>query len=345
MNENEFFYRLSPDRVLAAVEQADLHPSAQCMPLNSLENRVYSIVLESGETVVAKFYRPGRWSPEQIFEEHSFLFELHEAEIEVCHPLRFADGSSLKEVEGIYFALWPLTGGREPYEFNEEELQIMGRMLARVHNTGAAGQAESRPVFNTERLILNSLEAIENSETIEPELFNELKEVSLEVKQIYDDLSVDIPVHRIHGDCHLGNLLKKPASNAPGSWAILDFDDFLTGPAVQDIWMLLQNQSRYQYDLNLFIDAYRQFREFDERWLDLIEPLRAMRFIYYAGWIAKRKDDPAFQNAFPHFGTETYWRSEIDDLRKQLHTINGPSAVTEPEEELTNKDFFWDWED
>ena len=343
MKEEEFFYQLSPELVLDSIEQAELIPSAQCQPLNSLENRVYSVVLENGDTVVAKFYRPHRWSKEQILEEHQFLFDLADAEIPVCSPMLFPDGTSLKQVDQIYFALWPLTGGREPDEFTDEELEILGRLLGRIHVAGESRQSQCRPTLNSAFLIDRALGILKGSELMSAHLYDEYETRALSVKRKYDEVSEGVPLQRIHGDCHLGNLLK-----GPEGWFFLDFDDFTIGPAVQDLWMLIQETGqKATYQMNVVLDGYRQFKEFRHDWLQMVEPLRAMRFIHFSGWIAKRWQDPAFEQAFPHFGTEEYWVGEIDDLTKQLGMFGGelPYVDDEPKEELTNKDFFFDMDD
>lgn len=338
-----FFYHLTPQKVLEALEYAGFEPSAQCMILNSYENRVFSVVLENGQTVVVKFYRPARWSYNQIKEEHDFLFELESLEIPVCAPLKFNKNKSIAQIENIFFAVWPLTGGREPDEFDDEQLMILGRLLARLHNSGASLRARHRLVFDSNSMVVKPLEYIENSGSINAALFSDYKKAALSVKEIYDRYTENVPLHRIHGDCHLSNLLY-----GKDGWYLLDFDDMSTGPAVQDIWMLLQNSKNYNWQLNVLLDGYRQFRDFEDTWLRLIEPLRAMRYIYYTGWISKRKDDPAFQHAFSHYGTEEYWVKELNDLRDQLKLIyeNEP-GISQPEQlpELTNKDFFFDWED
>ena len=347
-----FFYDLTPDTVLMAVEQCGLEPSGHCMALNSYENRVYDLRLENGSHVVGKFYRPGRWSREQILEEHAFLLQLQEDEVPVCAPLELGNGSTLREIEGIYYGLWPRTGGRAGDELSDDQLGILGRLLARIHNRGAAGDAEHRISLTGTTYGLDSLDfLLENS--IIPEEFSARYSAAVrEVADIYDSMSADVPFLRIHGDCHLGNLL-----NGTEGWFFLDFDDFLTGPAVQDIWMLTPaRDTEGLRQRQVLLDAYRLFRDFNDSWLALIEPLRALRYIRYAAWIAKRWEDPAFPPAFPHFGTEQYWEDETRDLEEQLAHIHSnpegvPAHLRRPEqdpgteEELTNRDFFWDWEE
>jgi Ser/Thr protein kinase RdoA (MazF antagonist) len=329
---------------MEAVEKNGLRPSGHCRALNSLENRVFDIGLEDGNHIVAKFYRPGRWNRLQILEEHQFLFDLRDAEIPALFPVLFPDGQSINTVGNIHYAIWPLTGGREPAEFTEEQLEITGRLLARIHNVGASRKAESRPVLSPERFGLEPLQYLMDHDFLPDTLVERYRSAVLRTVDACASLSQGIPVHRIHGDCHIGNLLFGRAG-----WYFLDFDDFCTGPAVQDIWMI--SSGREKSDLQrrqIFLDAYRTFRDFDDAWLQLIEPLRSLRYIHFSGWIARRWQDPAFPLAFPHFGTQEFWVREVDDLEKQLDIFPGAHSQfffenREPDEpELTNKDFFWD---
>jgi Ser/Thr protein kinase RdoA (MazF antagonist) len=349
---DSFFYHLTPDVVIRAIEQSGFEPTGHCLALNSYENRVYDLRLEDGSHVVSKFYRPGRWSPEQILEEHGFLLELKEDEIPVCAPLLLSDGKTLHQIEGIYYAIWPRTGGRVPDELNDRELQILGRLCARIHNNGAAKKAIHRIELTGETYGLKPLAFLQAHNFLPPHCRERYARAVKEIVDIYESLSADVPFHRIHGDCHLGNLL-----HGSDGLFFLDFDDFLSGPAVQDVWMLVPARDREGLrQREVFLDAYRQFRDFDASWLRLIEPLRSLRYIRYAAWIAQRWDDPAFPAAFPHFGTVQYWENETADLEDQLeffheHTEDIPDAVRRPEQEeeekkeFTNKDFFWDWED
>jgi Ser/Thr protein kinase RdoA (MazF antagonist) len=339
----DFFFALTPDSVLNAVEAGGYRPTGHCTPLTCLENRVYDIRLEDDSHVVAKFYRPGRWTREAILDEHKFLFDLRDAEIPVCAPNRFADRKTLHSVNGIHFAVWPRTGGRSPDEFSDEEVALLGRLLARIHDTGAAREARHRRRLTAETGAREPLAFLDDGGFLPPECKRRYRAAVLEIAKIYEQLSDGMPLHRIHGDCHVGNLLRGDAG-----WFFLDFDDFVTGPAVHDVWMLLPGRDAYAArQRELVIDAYRQFRPFDASWLRLVEPLRAFRFVFYAAWIAKRWEDPAFPSAFPHFGTQDYWERETQDLELQLERIQrGEStAAGEPpleEPELTNEDFFWD---
>ena len=349
MSDSEFFFELTPDRVLRAVEAGGYEPSGHCTPLTCLENRVYDIRLENSSHVVVKFYRPNRWTREAILEEHQFLVDLREAEIPVCAPEPFSDGETLHETGGIYYAVWPRTGGRSPDEFSDEEIAVLGRLLARIHNTGDTRVADHRLFLDVSTAAHTPLDFLEESGFLPPECTRRYRDAGERVAELYEAWVRDVPFHRIHGDCHLGNLLRGDAG-----WFFLDFDDFVTGPAVQDVWMLLPGRdAEGARQRGLLVDAYRQFRDFDESWLRLIEPLRAFRFVFYAAWIARRWEDPAFPAAFPHFGTPTYWENETRDLEEHVERLlRGAGAVPgrarsegrseSPEDELTNEDFFWD---
>ncbi len=341
----DFFYQLTPESVLRAVEAGGFRPTGHCSALVCLENRVYDVRLEDGSHLVAKFYRPGRWSREAIRDEHRFLADLRAAEIPACEPIPFADGETLHEVEGIHYAVWPRTGGRSPDEFRDEELEVLGRLLARIHNVGAADGAEHRPKLDSETGALAPLRLLEERGFLPRECSRRYRAAVEHVAALYDAWSEGVPLHRIHGDCHVGNLLR-----GSEGFFFLDFDDFVAGPAVHDVWMLLPGRdAEARRQREVLLSAYRQFRDFEPRWLRLVEPLRAFRFVSYPGWIARRWEDPAFPAAFPHFGSAQYWESETRDLEEQvlrlLRDDDAPEALrrpAEPEPELSNEDLFWD---
>jgi Ser/Thr protein kinase RdoA (MazF antagonist) len=344
------FYNLSPDVIMQAVEREGFKPTGYCQALNSYENRVYDLAQEDGTHVVAKFYRPGRWSRDQIREEHELLFELRGDEIPVCAPLMLAGGSTIGEILGIAYAVWPRTGGRAPDEPSDMVLEMLGRLLARIHNRCAVRKAEHRIALTGKTYGLDPLALLEQR-FLPAHLRERYRSAVLAVVELYEAIRKDVPFHRIHGDCHLGNILQ-----GNEGWFFLDFDDFLTGPAVQDVWMLVPARDKEGLrQREVFLGAYRQFREFQDSWLRLIEPLRALRYIRYAAWIAERWEDPAFPAAFPHFGTPQYWEDETRDLEAQVeyfhrHPDDVPPGLKrqqaiEEEKELTNKDFFWDLEE
>lgn len=351
----EFFYRLTPDWVLRAVEAGGFRPTGHCTVLNSLSNRVFDLRVEADEGggdaerhVVAKFYRPGRWSEAAIRAEHRFLFDLQAAEIPVCAPVRFADGDTLHQVEGIHYAVWPRTGGRSLDELSDEAVDVLGRLLARIHNVGATREATERVALDEETYGLEPLALLEDG-FLPPSCASRYRAAVERVAAVYAERCRGVPVHRIHGDCHLGNLL-----HGRDGWFFLDFDDFVRGPAVQDVWMLAPGRDAFGARQRArLVAAYREFRPFEESWLELVEPLRALRFVWYAAWIARHWEDPAFPDAFPHFGSEDYWQKETADLEEMVRLVEGgearggaerEAAGTGEAAELTNKDFFWDME-
>ena len=346
-----FFFDLTPDIVLKAIEGNGYEPTGHCMALNSYENRVYDIRLEGGSHIIAKFYRPGRWSREQIQEEHDFLLELKEDEIPVCAPIVSSDGETIHLSQGIMYALWERTGGRAADEFSDEDLGNLGRLLARIHNMGSVKTSARRMELTGETYGLNPLQYLLEGEFLPDSCRDRYSKAVREIVDIYEKLSRDVPCIRIHGDCHPGNLLR-----GDSGFFFLDFDDFLMGPAVQDMWMLFPGRDNEAFrQREVMLDAYRLFRDFDDSWLSLIEPLRALRYVHYAAWIARRWEDPAFPEAFSFFGTREYWEKETEDLEDQLDYIYGKSEELfegrevsdqeEEEKELTNRDFFWDWEE
>jgi len=354
MSRTEFFFALSPERVLQAVERAGLRPTGHCFTLNALENRVYDVRLEDDSHVVAKFYRPGRWSRAAILEEHGMLAALEAAEIPACVPLAFGDDHrTLDEIEGIYFALWPRTGGRSPDELSDDEVAVLGRLLARIHAVGAAMTAPHRPPLDAEHFPLAALELLDERGFLPEGWARRYRDAVHALVDVHRERSAGIALQPIHGDCHLGNLL-----HGDRGWFFLDFDDMVVGPPVHDVWMLLPGRDAHAArQRSLLVDAYREFHPFDERSLALVEPLRGFRFVWYAGWIAKRWDDPAFPDAFPHFGSEAYWQKETLDLEDQVDLIHGagtggvagPIDAEAPRDagedgtgERSNADYFWD---
>jgi len=346
MNENEFFYNLTPENILKAAELSGFEPTGHCMALNSYENRVYDLKLQNNSHIVMKFYRPERWSYDQIKEEHDFLFELNRDEIPVCAPLKLQNETSIDTIENIFFSVWPRTGGRAPDEFSHDDLLMIGRLLARIHNNGSVKNAQHRWTFSGDTFIRKPLRLLLDK-FIPQELKKSYEDAALETARVVDEAISSMPFIRIHGDCHPGNFLKRD-----GHFHILDFDDFNNGPAVQDIWMLLGPPDSHGQRLReSFLEGYRTFREFDSTWLKAIEPLRALRYIHYSAWIAKRWEDPAFPQFFPHFSSPDFWEKETRDLQDQVEIfiseMNQSMGIVQEEEkeELNNKDFFWDWEE
>jgi len=319
----DHFHRLTPEDVLDAVELGGTRCTGRFLALNSYENRVYQLELEDGSFVVGKFYRPGRWDRQAIQEEHDLLSELEELEIPVAGPVPLGDGATIGEVQGILFCLFPRVGGRCPEELNDEQVQILGRLVARIHNVGALKGSPARRDLSPATYGRDNLELLLEHELIDEDA-EEVYAATVEaLLQRIEPMFSGVPTHRIHGDCHLGNLLWMPGDPSP---AFVDFDDMAIGPAVQDIWMLVPSyDAEGQRQRRLMLEAYREFRDFSDTWLRLVEPLRALRFINYSTWIARRFRDPAFQRTFTHFGTVQYWQREIQDLREQIARIDQES--------------------
>jgi Ser/Thr protein kinase RdoA (MazF antagonist) len=312
------FNRLTPDQVFDAVEAGGRRCTGRFIILNSYENRVYQLELDDGSMVVGKFYRPGRWSREAILDEHRFVAELAAAEIPTASPIELRPGETLGEVEGILYALYPRLGGRAPEELSDEQVRILGRLAARIHNVGARAPAPHRLHLTPDTYGAADLRWLLDHGSIPPEARDVYAATVEALLARIAPLFAGVPVHRIHGDCHLGNLLWTPRGPA-----VLDFDDMLTGPAVQDVWLLVPSADEEgQRQRRVLCEAYAELRDFAPGWLRLVEPLRALRYVHYATWIARRWQDPAFQRTFSHFGTLQYWQAEIQSLREQLARID-----------------------
>ncbi|MDP7040401.1 MAG: serine/threonine protein kinase [Myxococcota bacterium] len=308
------FTELRPEHVFDVVEAHSSRCTGRFLVLNSYENRVFRLELEDTSFVVAKFYRPGRWTKDTIQAEHDFLRDLEEMEIPVVAPIALSHGGTIDEIDGIYFSIFPSFGGRAPEELDREKLEVLGRYLARMHNVGAIKEDNRRVRLTPTSYGEANLQFLLENEFI-PSALRENYEITVQSLLKYmEPLFLDISYLRVHGDCHLGNLLW-----TPGGPTFLDFDDMVMGPAVQDIWMLVPSYDTYgQQDREILLDAYQTFRDFDRRELRLIEPLRTLRFLHYSAWIARRWDDPVFKETFNYFGTEQYWQKEVQDLREQL---------------------------
>ncbi len=311
------FRQLSPDAVLDAVESKGYICDGHLLALNSYENRVYQVGIEGEEPIIAKFYRPARWSDAAIEEELGFTAELSEAEIPVIAPLIDQQGQMLHHHQVYRFSLYPRRGGHAPELDNPEHLEQLGRLIARIHNVGATKPFEQRKVLNSDLLgelprayVLQSGMIPAGLETAYATLTEDLL---LLVDACYQRAG-QVATLRIHGDCHPGNIL-----NRGEQFYILDFDDSCTGPAIQDLWMFLsgdrQNMTTGLLDV---LEGYTQFREFNPAELNLLEALRTLRQIHYTAWIAKRWEDPAFPQSFPLFDTPRYWENHILELREQM---------------------------
>ena len=322
-----YFYELTPDVIFNAVEALGYHCTGRCMPLNSMENRVMEVEIEPEHPVesesdrfrIVKFYRPLRWNREQILEEHFFLRELEECEVPVVVPEASANGATLFELEeqSIFYCVYPKVGGRNPDELSRDQLQRMGRMLARLHNIGSRSEAPSRIRLTPESYGLNSLDFLLDSESIPVELEDDYIDVVEEICDRSEPYFSVAATQRVHGDCHYGNILWSPAGPS-----FVDFDDMVVAPPVQDIWLMTPGRDDDSLaQREVLLGTYEALTTFDRRTLLLVEPLRALRFIHFSAWIAKRWSDPAFKRTFPEFSTTNYWNEQLHDLKECLELI------------------------
>ncbi|QKE64796.1 serine/threonine protein kinase [Aquipseudomonas campi] len=313
------FATLTPDLVLDAVESLGYLSDARVLALNSYENRVYQVGIEDETPLIAKFYRPARWSDAAIREEHAFSAELADCEIPVVAPL-VRDGESLFEHAGFRFALFPRRGGRAPEPGNLDQLYRLGQLLGRLHAVGASRPFAHREALGVVNFGHESLATLLDGNFIPRSLLPAYESVARDLLKRLDQLfaSVRYTPIRLHGDCHPGNLLCRD-----DSFHIVDLDDCRMGPAVQDIWMMLAGERHERLgQLAELVDGYNEFHDFASRELPLIEGLRALRLMHYSAWLARRWDDPAFPMSFPWFGTERYWGEQILMLREQMAALD-----------------------
>jgi len=315
------YFRLGPDTVLQAVDATGLLTDGRLLALNSYENRVYQVGLETGDPVVVKFYRPGRWSDDQILEEHAFSLELAAAEIPVIAPTVLA-GESLFHREDFRFAVFRRQGGHAP-ELEDRETRLwLGRFLGRIHAVGRARPFRYRPALTPERFGTDSIATLCDGRWLPPHVETAFTSLAQDLMERIDGAwraAGDFARIRLHGDCHPGNLLWRDGP------FFVDLDDCQSGPAVQDLWMLLSGDRNEQStQLGDLLEGYRQFCDFDYRELLLIEALRTLRMLHHAAWLARRWEDPAFPIAFPWFDTPRYWEDLVLSLREQLFALQEP---------------------
>jgi Ser/Thr protein kinase RdoA (MazF antagonist) len=315
------FQTLTPAFIMDAVESQGYLCDCRTLALNSYENRVYQVGIEGGHPLVAKFYRPERWTDVQIVEEHRFCFELAEHELPVVAPLKNAEGESLFHFGGFRFALYPRRGGHAPELDNLDNLIILGRLMGRIHRIGALRDFQERPRLDIQTFGYEPAEIV--SERYVPQEF----------KAHYDGLTQDLlqgieeiltrtqTRHlRTHGDCHAGNILWRD-----GAPHFVDFDDARMAPAVQDLWMMLSgDRAGKTAQLAEILEGYGEFNDFDARELSLVEALRSLRILHFTAWLAQRWEDPAFPRSFPWFNTPRYWGDHILELREQIAALQEP---------------------
>jgi Ser/Thr protein kinase RdoA (MazF antagonist) len=332
------FETLTPDLVLDALDSVGLRGDGRLTALSSYENRVYQVQLEDGTSVVAKFYRPERWSEAQILEEHAFAAELMAFEVPAIGPL-VLNGQTLHHFGGFAFSVSPRRGGRPPELDDGEVLEWIGRFLARIHTVGARKPFVARPALNVQTFAEEPRQWLLAHDMVPLDVqsaWTRGVDKAIAMIRQHDTLNADagrsdVRVLRLHGDCHPGNILWTPADAAPNLGPgphFVDLDDARTGPAVQDFWMLLSGDRQQRTrQLGALVDGYEQFREFDRAELSLIEPLRTLRLIHYSAWLARRWTDPTFPVNFPWFGSSDYWQGQVQMLEEQLEAMEEPPLV------------------
>ena len=323
MTQEAPYDRLSPDAVIAALESVGYRSDGRVLALNSYENRVYQIGIDDAAPVVAKFYRPGRWSDTAILEEHSFAFELAAQEIPVVPPLKIAE-RSLHEFDGYRFAVFERRGGRWPELGTTHDREWIGRFMGRLHAVGRAGRFLERPRMSVHELGRAARDSVLEGDWMPDYLADKYADVTDNLLEEVEWRAAEwggAPLLRIHGDCHRGNVLWTDAGPH-----FVDLDDCRTGPAIQDLWMLLSGtQQEMRSELTDILAGYEQFSPFDRSEIALIEPLRALRMIHYSAWLAQRWHDPAFPKAFPWFAEPRYWEQHYRSLEEQLSVLGQPA--------------------
>jgi len=316
------YSKLTPDCVLNALESIGFRSDGRLLALNSYENRVYQIGIEDGAPLVAKFYRPARWTDAAILEEHAFVRELAEREIPVVQALEL-NGKTLHHFEGFRFAVFPRHGGRAPELDDSDTLEWMGRFLGRIHAVGAIDAFRHRPDLDIESFGVQPREYLLARGFIPQDLlaaYGSVSQRALDGVRHCFARAGDVAHIRLHGDCHAGNVLW--TDDGPH---FVDFDDSRMGPAVQDLWMLLSGEREDQVrQMTDVLAGYEDFQEFDERELHLVEALRTLRLMHYSAWLAQRWEDPAFKQAFPWFNTQRYWQDRVLELREQIALMEEP---------------------
>ena len=310
---------LAPDVVVEAVEALGHRCDGRVLALNSYENRVYQVGREEAAPVVVKFYRPGRWSTPAILEEHAFALELAAAEVPVVAP-EVRDGRSLFESHGFRYAVYPRQGGRWPEFATREDRAWMGRFLGRIHAVGRTRSFRHRARLDWRTMGVETVEWLLGQGWIPPHLEAAYESVAGDAIALVEhrlEEAAPLRTLRLHGDCHPGNVLW--TDDGPH---FVDLDDCMTGPAVQDLWMLVSGRpEEMRAQLEDFLEGYQDFADFDWHELRLVEPLRTLRILHYAGWLARRWDDPAFPRAFPWFEEPKYWEQHVLDLREQISAM------------------------
>ena len=321
------FAGLTPDVVLDALESVGFSGDGRMLALNSYENRVYRVAMREGPPRVVKFYRPQRWTDAQILEEHAFVHELAEQEIPAVAPLALAGSGPLAQFAGFRFAVYPNCGGRAPELEDRATREWLGRFIGRIHAVGARARFRERPALDVDTLGVEARDWLLAHGFVPNDLevaYRSALDLALDGARRCFAQASDVRSLRLHGDCHAGNVLWLVDGPLAGPHFV-DFDDSRSGPAVQDLWMLLSgSRAEATQQLSDLLAGYELFYDFDRRELHLVEALRTLRLIHYAAWLARRWDDPAFRAAFPWFNTQRYWQDRILELREQIAAMDEP---------------------
>ena len=321
--KHHVYQSLTPDVVLDALSALGLNVDGRLTALSSYENRVYQVMLDDNSSVVTKFYRPERWSDDQIREEHSFAAELMVEEVPLVGPL-VLHGQTLHHAHGFAFSVSPRRGGRMPELDDAEVLEWIGRFIARIHNVGAHQDFMSRPTLDVSTFAVASRDWLIKNKLIPMDQQTEWLSACNQAIDLATQQFAEHPAHpiRLHGDCHPGNILWTPTDLPHGGPHFVDLDDARMGPAIQDLWMLLSgDRAQRTQQLSMLVDGYEQMRELSRVELGLIEPLRTLRLIHYSAWLARRKDDPAFVQHFSWFGSSDYWAGQTHMLIEQCEAM------------------------
>ncbi|AKJ43612.1 serine/threonine protein kinase [Pragia fontium] len=319
------FHTLMPDLILDALESVGLRVDSGLTELNSYENRVYQFMDEDRQRYVVKFYRPERWSHEQIQEEHDFTQALSDTEIPAVAPLRL-NQRTLHDFQGFMFTVFPSVGGRQYEVDNLDQLEWVARFLGRIHQVGKHKPFVARPTIGLDEYLYQPRQTLAESalvpESVKKSLMPVLDDLIQGVEQYWH---TNWAPSRLHGDCHPGNILWRDGP------MFVDLDDARNGPVVQDIWMLLQGDRQEQLmQLDLFVESYSEFADFDQKELALIEPLRCMRMVYYLAWVVRRWQDPAFPKSFPWIADIDFWQQQPSLFTEQVKLLQAPPLQLTP---------------
>lgn len=320
MTQSAFtFHSLTPDLIIDSLESVGLRVDSGLTELNSYENRVYQFSDEDRRRYVVKYYRPLRWTKEQILEEHQFVQQLVSDEVPAVAPL-ILNQTTLHHFHDYYFVVYPSVGGRQYEMDNFDQLEWVGRFLGRIHQVGQQSTFQHRPTMTLDEYLYEPKDIILSSSLVDKSLLGDLSAVlDRLIAEVEKHWHTDWAPIRLHGDCHAGNILWRDEP------LFVDFDDARNGPAVQDLWMLLHGERREQLiQLDILLEAYQEFADFDSQQLALIEPLRAMRMVYYLAWIIKRWQDPAFPKNFTWITDSNFWYTQLSSFDEQIKSLQAP---------------------